>query len=105
LRGNVFLNALLSTEKNRMEQQIILQQKIAASLRDTLAGKKALVRTFGCQQNEADGERIMGALVACGYTPTDELTEADIVILNTCAIREHAEHRVLVVIGSMKKEK
>ncbi len=74
-------------------------------MRGTLAGKKALVRTFGCQQNEADGERILGALVACGYTPTDELTEADIVILNTCAIREHAEQRVLGVIGSMKKEK
>ena len=90
---------------NISNEQILLQQHIAASLCDTLAGKKALVRTFGCQQNEADGERIMGALVACGYTPTDELTEADIVILNTCAIREHAEQRVLGVIGSMKKEK
>ena len=86
-----------------MEHQVKKQTDIAASLRGTLAGKKALVRTFGCQQNEADGERILGALVMCGYTPTDELTEADVVILNTCAIREHAEQRVLGVIGSMKK--
>ena len=44
-------------------------------------------------------------MVSCGYTPTEELSDADIVILNTCAIREHAEQRVLGVIGSMKKEK
>lgn len=90
----------------RIEQNEIQKQAdIAASLRDRLAGKKALVRTFGCQQNEADGERIMGALVSCGYTVTDDLSDADIVILNTCAIREHAEQRVLGVIGSMKKAK
>lgn len=87
------------------KDEIQQQADIAFSLREHLAGKKALVRTFGCQQNEADGERILGALVACGYTPTDELAEADVVILNTCAIREHAEQRVLGVIGSMKKEK
>ncbi len=87
------------------EQEIQRQAAIAASLRETLAGKKALVRTFGCQQNEADGERIAGALTACGYTMTAALEEADLVILNTCAIREHAEQRVLGVIGSMKKEK
>lgn len=90
----------------RIEQNEIQKQAdIAASLRDRLAGKKALVRTFGCQQNEADGERIMGALVSCGYTVTNDLSDADIVILNTCAIREHAEQRVLGVIGSMKKAK
>ncbi len=75
------------------------------SLRPVFAGKKAMVRTFGCQQNEADGERILGELVDCGFTPTEEISEADLVILNTCAIREHAEQRVLGIIGSMKKEK
>lgn len=87
------------------QEEIERQAAIAASLRESLAGKKALVRTFGCQQNEADGERIAGALVACGYTLTKELSDADLVILNTCAVREHAEQRVLGVIGSMKKEK
>ena len=87
------------------QQEIERQAAIACSLRETLAGKKALVRTFGCQQNEADGERIAGALLSCGYTLTETLSEADLVILNTCAVREHAEQRVLGVIGSMKKEK
>ena len=81
------------------------QAAVAESLRSRLQGKKAFVRTFGCQQNEADGERILGQLVACGYTPAETLEEADMVILNTCAIREHAEQRVLGVIGSMKKQK
>ena len=87
------------------QEEIRRQAEIASSLRGRLAGKKALVRTFGCQQNEADGERIAGALDACGYTLTETLSEADLVILNTCAVREHAEKRVLGVIGSLKKEK
>ena len=87
------------------QEEMRRQAEIASSLRGRLAGKKALVRTFGCQQNEADGERIAGALDACGYALTETLSEADLVILNTCAVREHAEKRVLGVIGSLKKEK
>ena len=90
---------------NVTQQEIKEQAEIALSLRTVFAGKKGMVRTFGCQQNEADGERILGELVDCGLTPTEELSEADVVILNTCAIREHAEQRVLGIIGSMKKEK
>ncbi|MBO4366501.1 MAG: tRNA (N6-isopentenyl adenosine(37)-C2)-methylthiotransferase MiaB, partial [Clostridia bacterium] len=88
-----------------LQEEIRRQHAVALSLREDLRGKKALVRTFGCQQNEADGERIAGELVDCGYTMTDELSEADLVILNTCAVREHAENRVLGIIGSIKKEK
>lgn len=87
------------------QEEILKQTEIAHALRTKTAGCRAMVRTFGCQQNEADGERIAGWLVECGYTMTDALAEADVVILNTCAIREHAETRVLGVIGSMKKEK
>ena len=87
------------------QEEMRRQAEIASSLRGRLAGKKALVRTFGCQQNEADGEKIAGALEACGYAMTETLSEADLVILNTCAVREHAEKRVLGVIGSLKKEK
>ena len=90
---------------NVTQQEIKEQAEIALSLRTVFAGKKGMVRTFGCQQNEADGERILGELADCGLTPTEELSEADVVILNTCAIREHAEQRVLGIIGSMKKEK
>lgn len=81
------------------------QETLAAALREQTVGKYALVKTFGCQQNEADGEWIAGELTRCGYTMTDDIGQADVVILNTCAIREHAEQRVLGVIGSMKKAK
>ncbi len=81
------------------------QQALAIALRERTVGKYALVKTFGCQQNEADGEWIAGELTQCGYTLTDDIDKADVVILNTCAVREHAEQRVLGVIGSMKKAK
>ena len=81
----------------------------ARVLRDTLAGKrrKACVITYGCQQNEADSERIMGMLCAMGYTPVASESDADIIIVNTCAVRDHAEKRALSITGGYKhlKEK
>ncbi len=67
----------------------------------------AYVETFGCQQNEADSERIMGMLCRMGYTPTTDSALADIIIVNTCAVREHAELRALSITGQFKhlKEK
>ena len=68
-------------------------------------GKKALVITFGCQQNEADSEKIRGILNDIGYTETDSHDDADIIILNTCAIRELAEKKVLSMLGRFKARK
>ncbi len=67
----------------------------------------AYVETFGCQQNEADSERIMGMLEKMGYTKTDDPSLADIIMVNTCAVREHAELRALSITGQFKhlKEK
>ena len=67
--------------------------------------KKAFVYTLGCQQNEADSEKIAGMLVSMGYTMTENEQEADILIVNTCAIREHAERRALSIIGRFKHYK
>lgn len=64
--------------------------------------QKALVRTFGCQLNVSDGEKIKGLLSAMGYVFTEDENEADLIILNTCAVRENAEDRVLGIVGSMK---
>ncbi len=61
----------------------------------------ACVDTYGCQQNEADSELLRGMLAQMGYGFTQEAEEADIVILNTCAIREHAEQRVLGNVGAL----
>ena len=52
--------------------------------------KKVYIFTFGCQQNEADGEKMLGMAESMGYEKTDTPDDADLIILNTCAIRQHA---------------
>ncbi|MBQ2987837.1 MAG: tRNA (N6-isopentenyl adenosine(37)-C2)-methylthiotransferase MiaB [Clostridia bacterium] len=64
--------------------------------------KKACVVTYGCQQNEADSERIAGMLRAMGYEKTDKEENADIIVVNTCAVRDHAEQRALSITGGYK---
>ncbi len=61
----------------------------------------AFVDTYGCQQNEADSERIRGYLSEMGYGFTDDEEKARIIVINTCAIREHAEQRVLGNVGAL----
>ena len=65
----------------------------------------AYVETYGCQQNEADSERIRGILVESGYAITDSAEGADVVVMNTCAIREHAEQRVFGNLGALTHTK
>ena len=66
---------------------------------------KAYIRSFGCQLNVSDGEKIKGLLRQMGYSFTEDEHEADLIILNTCAVRESAEDRVFGIVGSMKKLK
>ena len=66
---------------------------------------KAFVRTYGCQQNVADSERIKGMLAAAGYAFTDTPDDADFILFNTCAVREHAEDRVFGNVGALKNLK
>ena len=63
---------------------------------------KAYVQTFGCQQNEADSEKIAGMCISMGYEMCMEPDNADLIIINTCAVREHAEKRALSIIGQYK---
>ena len=65
----------------------------------------AYVRSFGCQLNVSDGEKIKGVLREIGYDLTEDEDSADLIILNTCAVRESAEDRVFGIVGSMKKLK
>ncbi len=65
----------------------------------------AAVITFGCQQNEADSEKMRGMAKEMGYTVTHEPAEAELILINTCAIREHAEKRALSTVGQMKHHK
>ena len=61
----------------------------------------AYVDTYGCQQNEADSELIRGMLTDMGYEMTDTDQDADVIVINTCAIREHAEQRVFGNVGAL----
>lgn len=65
----------------------------------------AFVHSFGCQQNVNDGEKILGVLVNAGYGRAAAPEEADLIIFNTCAVREHAEQRVFGNVGALKKLK
>ena len=67
--------------------------------------QKYFLRTYGCQMNVHDGEEIAARLETLGFTPTEKLEEADIVILNTCAIRENAHDKLYGFLGRCKHEK
>ena len=85
------------------------QEDICRRLAETLCadGRRplAMVDTYGCQQNEADSEKLRGYLaeMGCGFTSNE--FEADIIVINTCAVREHAEMRVLGNVGALNHSK
>ena len=68
-------------------------------------GQTYYIKTYGCQANERDTETLSGILEMMGYTHTDEVKQADVVLLNTCAIRENAEEKVFGKIGYLKNIK
>jgi tRNA-2-methylthio-N6-dimethylallyladenosine synthase len=61
-----------------------------------------VIRTFGCQMNEHDSERLAGLLMADGLEPAEDIAEADVVVLNTCCIRENADNRLYGTLGHLK---
>ncbi len=67
-----------------------------------MAERRFLIRTFGCQMNEHDSERIGGVLMADGMTPTEDPGEARVIVLNTCAIRENADNKLYGNLGHLK---
>ena len=90
-------------------EQIRRQEQICAEIFDvvTADGKRplAMVDTYGCQQNEADSEKIRGYLAEMGYGFTQDEFQADVIVVNTCAVREHAEMRVLGNVGALNHSK
>ena len=90
--------------------EIQKQNLIAEDVKELLlltynAPPKAFVHTYGCQGNVADSERIKGSLSLMGYVMTEDKEEADLILYNTCAIREHAEDRVFGNVGAIKRLK
>ncbi len=95
--------------RNITEEQIGEQRSICASLFDhfTENGRRpyAMVDTYGCQQNEADSAKLRGYLREMGFTFTQDEFLADMIVVNTCAVREHAEMRVLGNVGALNHTK
>lgn len=65
-------------------------------------GRKFYIRTYGCQMNEHDTEVMAGIFLGLGYEPTDSVEDANVILLNTCAIRENAENKVFGELGHLK---
>ncbi len=68
-------------------------------------GKRFFITTYGCQMNEEDSEKLSGMLKRIGYTKTENIEDASIVLFNTCCVRENAENKVFGNLGMMKKYK
>lgn len=75
---------------------------ISEQFRGMGKGRKFLIRTYGCQMNEHDTEVMAGIFMALGYEPTEDVNEANVILLNTCAIRENAENKVFGELGHLK---
>jgi tRNA-2-methylthio-N6-dimethylallyladenosine synthase len=73
--------------------------------RAAMETRKIYIETYGCQMNLADTELLIGLLEPYGYAPTQTAAQADVILLNTCAIREHAEERVLRRLGELVHHK
>ena len=67
--------------------------------------KRAYVETYGCQMNVSDGELMQGILAGAGYELARSPEEADVILVNTCAIRDHAEQRVIGRVGELARIK
>ncbi len=89
------------------ERQFEYMKLIAEIMEVRKRGDKplAFIRTYGCQQNVADSERIKGMLAESGFDFVDAPDDADFILFNTCAVREHAEDRVFGNVGALKNLK
>ena len=90
---------------DQLQQQLQFCDKIAAYWHEQDITPAAYVETYGCQQNEADSEKIRGYLAMSGYRIVQGPEGADVVVMNTCAIREHAEQRVFGNLGALTHTK
>ena len=100
----------MNTKTTRISQaqlndQFAFCDKISAYWHERNITPTAYVETYGCQQNEADSERLRGYLTMSGYRITSGAEGADVVVMNTCAIREHAEQRVFGNLGALTHTK
>ncbi|MGJ9381490.1 tRNA (N6-isopentenyl adenosine(37)-C2)-methylthiotransferase MiaB [Salipaludibacillus sp. CF4.18] len=92
-------------KRGKEDVSILYNFDIPEDMQGIGKGKKFLIRTYGCQMNEHDSENIAGILLQMGFESTAVAESADIILLNTCAIRENAENKVFGEIGNLKPMK
>ena len=94
---------MLDAKKRSKEEvnHIYLDEKVS----DMYKGKKYFLKTYGCQMNVHDSEEIAYILESVGMSPIDTIEGADVVVLNTCAIRENAHDKLYGFLGRCKHEK
>ena len=97
------LNDARRRTKGKVE--ILDNYKITLEQKSLGLNKKYFVKTYGCQMNEHDSENIKAILEDMGYTSTDNMEDANLIILNTCAIRENAHNKVFGLLGRIKHMK
>ena len=88
-----------------VQRQIDICREIYSRVNSDGVARLAMVDTYGCQQNEADSEKLRGYLAEMGYGFTEDEFSADIIVINTCAVREHAEMRVFGNVGALNHTK
>ena len=93
-------------KEQQREQQELFMDQVARLIRERYATPpRACFVTYGCQQNVSDSERMKGMLCRMGYELTEKTDQADFILFNTCAVREHAEARVYGNLGATKRLK
>ena len=95
-------------EAAERKKEIIINKdglEVPSEMKTVGKNKLYFIRTYGCQGNEADSEVIAGILEFMGYKKANEVEKADVILLNTCAVRENAEEKVFGEIGALKKIK
>ena len=93
---------VISPEELERQQPFMQQVRRFYEERRPGVSPLACVRTYGCQQNVSDSEHMKGQLAAMGFGFTENPEEADFILFNTCAVREHAEDRVFGNVGALK---
>ncbi|GIN83621.1 tRNA-2-methylthio-N(6)-dimethylallyladenosine synthase [Heyndrickxia sporothermodurans] len=101
---SVYIPPNLKEAKKRGKEEIKYEKdfEIDEEFRGMGKGRKFYIRTYGCQMNEHDTEVMAGIFMQLGYEPTDSVDDANVILLNTCAIRENAENKVFGEIGHLK---
>ena len=92
-------------EIEKIKEQLSYCREIYERVNANGERRLAMVDTYGCQQNEADSEKIRGYLAEMGYGFTEDEFQADVIVVNTCAVREHAEMRVFGNVGALNHTK